>query len=158
MPKGYSRHYYDLICMARFPVKDSALADLALLRDVVRFKEKFYRAPSARYHLAVPGTFRLLPKDRGGKELERDYHRMRPMFFFGTSPMGLDSRPASSIGRRNQWEKNSGINLDCSTIQRFRCFLGGVEFSFLLAFAVLAFGLFDLGFFVVGGEAHADGF
>jgi len=81
MPKGYSRHYYDLICMARFPVKDSALADLALLRDVVRFKEKFYRAPSARYHLAVPGTFRLLPKDRGGKELERDYHRMRPMFF-----------------------------------------------------------------------------
>jgi hypothetical protein len=81
IPKGYSRHYYDLVCMAGFPVKDSALADLALLQDVVRFKEKFYRSPSARYELAVPGTFRLLPTDRGGKELQGDYRSMRPMFF-----------------------------------------------------------------------------
>lgn len=81
IPKGYSRHYYDLVCMAGFPVKDHALADRALLRDVVRFKEKFYRAPSARYDLAVPGTFRLLPTDQGGRELEGDYRRMRPMFF-----------------------------------------------------------------------------
>lgn len=81
IPKGYSRHYYDLVCMAGFPVKDRALADLALLRDVVRFKEKFYRSPSARYELAVPGTFRLLPTDQGGKELESDYRGMRPMFF-----------------------------------------------------------------------------
>lgn len=81
LPKGYSRHYYDLVCMAGFPVKDRALADLKLLQDVVRFKEKFYRSPSARYELAVPGTFRLLPTDQGGKELEEDYRGMRPMFF-----------------------------------------------------------------------------
>lgn len=81
IPKGYSRHYYDLVCMAGYSVKDSALADLALLEDVVRFKEKFYRAPSAQYELAVPGTFRLLPTDRGNAELEADYRNMRPMFF-----------------------------------------------------------------------------
>ena len=73
--------YYDLVCMAQFPVKDSALADLPLLRDVVRFKEKFYRSPSARYELAVPGSFRLIPTDQGGKDLQADYRGMRPMFF-----------------------------------------------------------------------------
>ena len=81
IPKGYSRHYYDLVCMAQFPVKNSALADLSLLRDVVRFKEKFYRSPSARYELAVPGSFRLIPTDQGGKDLQADYRSMRPMFF-----------------------------------------------------------------------------
>ncbi len=89
IPKGYSRHYYDLVCMAQFPVKDSALADLPLLRDVVRFKEKFYRSPSARYELAVSGSFRLMPTDQGGKELQADYRSMRPMFF--SEPPGWDA-------------------------------------------------------------------
>jgi len=81
MPKGYSRHYYDLARMTRFSVKDRALADLPLLEDVVRFKEQFYRSPWARYELAVPGSFRLMPTAPGGRELEADYRSMRPMFF-----------------------------------------------------------------------------
>lgn len=81
MPKGYSRHYYDVSRMAQFPVKDLALADLSLLADVVRFKEQFYRSSWARYELATPGSFRLMPTTQGRKELEADYRRMRPMFF-----------------------------------------------------------------------------
>ncbi len=38
-PLRYSRHYYDLAMMANSAVKDSALTDLALLKDAVAFKQ-----------------------------------------------------------------------------------------------------------------------
>lgn len=100
IPRGYSRHYYDLVRMAQFPVKDHALADLPLLQDVIRFKEKFYRAPAARYELAVPGSFRLLPTDQGSKELESDYRRMRPMFF--SEPPAWDALLGELRGLENE--------------------------------------------------------
>ena len=81
MPAGYSRHYYDLAMLANSPVRATALADLQLLRDVVEFKERFYRSPWARYDLAKPGTFRLIPTPDREKELVQDYRDMRPMFF-----------------------------------------------------------------------------
>ena len=42
MPQRYSRHYYDLYCMAKSPVKGKAFAQLSLLQKVVDFKMKFY--------------------------------------------------------------------------------------------------------------------
>ncbi len=48
MPSRYSRHYYDLARLADSPVRESALAALGLLRDVVRFKERFYPSKWAR--------------------------------------------------------------------------------------------------------------
>jgi hypothetical protein len=81
MPKGYSRHYYDLVQMMDFPVYASALADLELLEDVIRFKKRFYPCSWAEYDLARPDSFRLLPTEAGIKELEQDYRQMRPMFF-----------------------------------------------------------------------------
>lgn len=85
MPKGYSRHYYDLFRLAENGVKANALANLGLLTDVVRFKERFYRSPWARYELAQPGSFVLLPSERGNDELQKDYREMQPMIF-GPSP------------------------------------------------------------------------
>ena len=41
MPPGYSRHYYDLHKLAGSPVRDAALADLALLQDVVSFNQDY---------------------------------------------------------------------------------------------------------------------
>ncbi len=41
MPMRYSRHYYDLFCMANSSVKEDAFADLDLLKKVVDFKMKF---------------------------------------------------------------------------------------------------------------------
>jgi hypothetical protein len=80
-PLRYSRHYYDLAMMAAAPVKAAALADLPLLEDVVSFKQRFYRRPWARYDLAQPGTFRLLPSDPLLPTVERDYAQMRNMIF-----------------------------------------------------------------------------
>ena len=61
MPSRYSRHYYDLFKLAGSPVKDQALSDFKLLEDVVAFKQRFYPSGWARYDLAQPGSFRLIP-------------------------------------------------------------------------------------------------
>lgn len=80
-PLRYSRHYYDLAMMANSPVKDSALADLGLLEDVVAFKQRFYPRGWARYDQATPGTFRLLPSGHVLAAVEKDYGQMRNMIF-----------------------------------------------------------------------------
>ena len=81
LPSRYSRHYYDLYCMARSPVKDRALADTDLLARVVAFKDKFYRCPWARYDLAKPGTMRLMPPEYNVPKLMDDYEHMQNMVF-----------------------------------------------------------------------------
>jgi hypothetical protein len=81
MPAGYSRHYYDLYQLARSQVGENALQDMNLLSDVVAFKQRFYRSSWARYDLAKPGSFRLLPEQAGERALQADYRNMRPMFF-----------------------------------------------------------------------------
>lgn len=80
-PPRYSRHYYDLAMMAASTVKDSALADLKQLSDVVDFKMKFYRRGWARYDLAKPGSLKLIPGDKVLKAVRRDYIDMRNMIF-----------------------------------------------------------------------------
>lgn len=80
-PLRYSRHYYDLAMMAASPVKAAALADLALLEDVVAFKQRFYPRNWAQYNLAKPGTFRLVPAGPGWLAVEKDYAQMRNMIF-----------------------------------------------------------------------------
>lgn len=80
-PLRYSRHYYDLAMMATAPVKAAALADLPLLEDVVAFKQRFYRRSWARYDLAKPGTFKLLPSGHVLTAIEKDYVQMRNLIF-----------------------------------------------------------------------------
>jgi hypothetical protein len=80
-PLRYSRHYYDLAMMADSPVKNAALADLALLEDVVAFKQRFYPRGWALYDQAKPGTFRLVPEGHVLAAVEKDYVQMRNMIF-----------------------------------------------------------------------------
>ncbi len=80
-PSRYSRHYYDLYKMMKSPVKDNALADNDLLERVVKFKDKFYRCPGARYDLAKRGTMKLLPPDYNTAKLRSDYDHMQNMLF-----------------------------------------------------------------------------
>ena len=54
---------------------------MKLLEDVVRFKDKFYYSASAKYDLAKPGTFNLVPDQSAIKLLIRDYEQMREMIF-----------------------------------------------------------------------------
>jgi hypothetical protein len=81
MSTRYSRHYYDLYKVAQSGIKMSALSNLALLKEVVEFKERFYPSAWARYDLAYPGTFQLSPHESQFAALERDYRAMRDMFY-----------------------------------------------------------------------------
>lgn len=81
LPSRYSRHYYDLYCMAKSPVKGRALADTDLLARVVAFKDKFYRCPWARYDLAKRGTMRLMPPEHNISKLRDDYEHVQNMIY-----------------------------------------------------------------------------
>ena len=86
IPSRYSRHYYDLWCMAQSSVKDAAFQDLDLLRQVVAVKDRFYPAGSAHYELAKPGTMRLMPPEDCLPALRVDYAHMKNMIF-GEKPV-----------------------------------------------------------------------
>jgi len=81
MPARYARHYHDLARMAVSPMAECALADVALRQRVVAHKSVYFRSGWARYDLAVPATFRLLPPAERLPELKADHRKMAPMFF-----------------------------------------------------------------------------
>jgi hypothetical protein len=86
IPSRHSRHYYDLYKLAQSPIRDSALGNLQLLKEVVEFKERFYPSNWARYDLAIPGSLKLLPTSAAQLAgLERDYKDMQ-MMLFGERP------------------------------------------------------------------------
>jgi hypothetical protein len=88
-PARYSRHYYDLYCLLGTSAKDAAFANMALLDQVARFKNKFYRCPWAKYENAKPGTMKLVPSKRKCTILENDYKHMQSMIF-GIKPAFVD--------------------------------------------------------------------
>lgn len=81
IPQRYSRHYYDLYCMAISKVKNSAFLNIDLLKKVVDFKIKFYPRTWVRYSDAKPGTFRLFPPEYRFSALKADYDLMRDMLY-----------------------------------------------------------------------------
>lgn len=81
MPSRYSRHYYDLYCIAHSDSKEQAFKKLILLKKVVDFKMKFYPRKWAQYELATPGTLKLLPPDYRLDALRKDYDAMANMMY-----------------------------------------------------------------------------
>ena len=86
MPQRYSRHYYDIYCMAMSPIKEKAFNRLDLLQKVVDFKIKFYPRSWARYPEAVPATVKLLPPAYRLGALLRDYKLMEGMIYGQVPP------------------------------------------------------------------------
>lgn len=76
-----SRHYYDLVQLARSSVKKKALDNLELLAAVAEHKAVFYRYTWANYDEARPPTLRLSPGSELEQALKTDYLRMREMLF-----------------------------------------------------------------------------
>jgi len=81
MPVRYARHYYDLYCLAKSQYKSTALSDFNLLKEVVKFKQKFYARKWANYDEAAEGKIKLVPPEYRLKELEKDYVKMTSMIF-----------------------------------------------------------------------------
>jgi len=85
IPDRYSRHYYDVAMLAQGAIRAEALANMDLLAQVVRHKETFYPSAWARYDLAQPGSFHVVPPQPRIAALERDYRNMGVMIF-GKAP------------------------------------------------------------------------
>ena len=76
-----SRHYYDLAKLNKSGVKARAIDAANLLFDVIRFTQMFYPCSWARYDLAKPPTYRLIPENHMKRFLYGDYEKMKEMFF-----------------------------------------------------------------------------
>lgn len=80
MPDRFSRHYADTAAIARHPNAAEAV-DQGHLRDrVVAWKSRFFRSGWARYDLARPGSFRLVPPRTRIAALRADYRAMTDMY------------------------------------------------------------------------------
>lgn len=85
IPERYSRHYYDLYCMAHKGVLEKALEQIDLLTQVAEFKQTFYPRKWAHYENAQIGTLKLIPTAHSMERLRSDYTKMQSMIY-GNSP------------------------------------------------------------------------
>jgi len=84
----FSRHYHDVVVLARSSAGQAALAAPELLRRVAEHKDIFFKVGGGVYECANPGTLRLVPPNEVLTALRTDYGRMREMFF--DDPMPFD--------------------------------------------------------------------
>ena len=80
MPDRYARHYSDMVRLLQHQSAPAMLADHATCARVVKWKSLVFARQWARYDLAKPGSFRLVPNDARVAALARDYAQMRAMF------------------------------------------------------------------------------
>ena len=76
----FSRHYADTAAIATNCDISPVLSNGELRQHVADWKSRFFPSTWARYDLARPGTFRLVPPEFRRPELEKDYLAMQPMF------------------------------------------------------------------------------
>ncbi len=76
-----SRHYYDVSEMVGSFIYGKAIENIDLLIKVAEHKALFFKDSKARYDLAKPGSFRLMPQDDYLVQLNEDYRQMQQMFF-----------------------------------------------------------------------------
>jgi hypothetical protein len=79
-PDRFSRHYADMAALARHQDGMRAIEQHDLRTRVVAWKGQFFGSSWAKYDLAKPGTFRLVPPPERIPPLRRDYQAMRDMY------------------------------------------------------------------------------
>lgn len=79
-PDRYARHYSDMARLLEHRNGNAMLAEHTLCARVVEWKNRLFARQWARYDLAQPGSFRLLPAANRLDALARDYTQMRAMF------------------------------------------------------------------------------
>lgn len=80
-----SRHWYDMSCLHRSGRAQSAIADRALLSDVIKYKKLFYNSSYANYDDCLDSSLKLMPQGSLITALEKDFQQMREAgMFYGT--------------------------------------------------------------------------
>lgn len=82
-----SRHWHDVFMLADHAVGHGALADRAMLEDVVKFKKVFFGSPDANYDACLQGELKLVPDDALQTQLRNDLNDMiKERMFWGGEP------------------------------------------------------------------------
>ncbi|MDQ3003128.1 MAG: nucleotidyl transferase AbiEii/AbiGii toxin family protein [Fibrobacterota bacterium] len=100
MPVRHARHYADFTRLLAHPRANIFLADTAMCLRVAEWKNRVFSRKWARYELARPGSFSLVPPEAHLKNLEKDYVAMRPMFLTEPQPFDDLIRALSDAERR----------------------------------------------------------
>jgi hypothetical protein len=72
----FSRHWYDLVMLAKHPAGQSAIENRELFEEVVRHKKVFFYTSYADYDTYLSGRLKLLPETDTLKGLRGDYEKM----------------------------------------------------------------------------------
>ena len=75
-----SRHYYDVMMLAKSDLIDQATENINLLKGVILHNMAYFRSAQAAYDTAIPGSIKLVPNDAQLKHLNDDYQSMKSMF------------------------------------------------------------------------------
>jgi hypothetical protein len=76
-----SRHYSDVAQIFRSELGAKAIANTALLEQVVKHKQVFFPSGWANYDTAKPGSLKLVPDTETVNLLRSDFESMKEMFF-----------------------------------------------------------------------------
>lgn len=71
-----SRHWYDLVMLARHTCGQQAIENRTLLIDVIKHKEIFFNVSYAHYENCLTGSMRLLPNPDFLAALQSDFDKM----------------------------------------------------------------------------------
>lgn len=85
-----SRHWHDLAMLAEHDIGRQALAERALLADVVKHKKVFFDSSYAKYDACLSGGMRLVPGGAMLVELRTDFEQMRAAGMFYGEPTSFD--------------------------------------------------------------------
>ncbi len=81
-----SRHWYDLVMLYRNVIGQEAMADRALLKDVVDHKKVFFHSGHANYDECLSGGLRLVPDETLLADLAQDFKEMENSGMFDQLP------------------------------------------------------------------------
>lgn len=81
-----SRHYADVASLTGHEIGARALAQIQLLPQVAREKERYFYTAWARYPDAAQGRLQLVPPPEHEPVLRRDYDQMKEMYHGGPLP------------------------------------------------------------------------
>lgn len=85
-PDRYARHYADTAALLVHHAGPAALARADVRERVVAWKSRFFSSAWARYDLAQPPTFRLVPASERIPAIRQDYEKMREMYLNEPTP------------------------------------------------------------------------
>ncbi|MHB8423185.1 MAG: nucleotidyl transferase AbiEii/AbiGii toxin family protein [Leptospirales bacterium] len=102
-----SRHWYDVYKLSDHEIGLTAMNELPLLEDVVKYKMTFYKSGYAHYEDCLNGKFHLYPSsDEMRQKLEEDYNQMILSGMFRDDPPVFNEimkRTQDLESRINQW-------------------------------------------------------